>query len=67
MLSIAFWWIDLAREFAAWGFEQLLHHRIPLYRKIAQNFGYTIPMQMVPQLHCVEDVVALIAKTIDQN
>ena len=54
-------------EFAAWGFEQLLHHRIPLYRKIARNFGYTIPMQMVPQLHCVEDVVALIAKTIDQN
>lgn len=54
-------------EFAAWGFEQLLHHRIPLYRKIAMNFGYTIPMQVVPQLHCVEDVVALIAKTIDQN
>jgi len=53
-------------DFAAWGFEQLLHHRIPLYRKIAKNFGYTIPMQAVPQLHCVEDVVALIAKTIDQ-
>ena len=30
--------------FAAWGFEQLLHHRLPLYRKIAANFGYTIPM-----------------------
>jgi hypothetical protein len=53
-------------DFAAWGFEQLLHHRIPLYRKIAQNFGYTIPMQAVPELTCVEDVVALIAKTIDQ-
>jgi hypothetical protein len=53
-------------DFAAWGFEQLLHHRIPLYRKIAKNFGYTIPMQAVPTLHCVEDVVALVAKTIDQ-
>ena len=54
-------------DFAAWGFEQLLHHRIPLYRKIARNFGYTIPMQAVPTLQCVDDVVALIAKTIDQN
>lgn len=54
-------------DFAAWGFEQLLHHRIPLYRKIAKNFGYTIPMQAVPTLQCVDDVIALIAKTIDQN
>ncbi len=54
-------------DFAAWGFEQLLHHRIPLYRKIAKNFGYTIPMQAVPDLRCAEDVTALIAKTIDQN
>lgn len=56
----------LPNDFAAWGFEQLLHHRIPLYRKIARNFGYTIPMQAVPTLQCVDDVVALIAKTIDQ-
>ena len=28
--------------FAAWGFEQLLHHRIPLYEAIARNFGYTM-------------------------
>lgn len=54
-------------DFAAWAFEQLLHHRIPLYRKIARNFGYTIPMQAVPELRCAEDVTALIAKTIDQN
>ncbi|MEO6610318.1 MAG: ATPase, partial [Aestuariivirga sp.] len=43
----------LPNDFAAWGFEQLLHHRIPLYRKIARNFGYTIPMQAVPTLQCV--------------
>jgi hypothetical protein len=56
----------LPNDFAAWGFEQLLHHRIPLYRKIARDHGYTIPMQAIPSLHCVEDVVALIARTIDQ-
>ena len=52
-------------SFAVWGFEQLLHHRLPLYRKIAQNFGYTIPMSAVPTVHNEADFNALIAKTID--
>ncbi|MEP6827229.1 MAG: ATPase [Aestuariivirga sp.] len=51
--------------FAVWGFEQLLHHRLPLYRKIAQNFGYTIPMSAVPSVNNEADFGALIAKTID--
>ena len=51
--------------FAIWGFEQLLHHRLPLYRKIAQNFGYTIPMSAVPNVNNETDFSALIAKTID--
>ena len=51
--------------FAVWGFEQLLHHRLPLYRKIAQNFGYTIPMSEVPAVANEADFNALIAKTID--
>ena len=54
-------------DFASWGFEQLLHHRIPLYRKIADNYGYTIPMSAVESLKTVNDVTTLIAKTIDQN
>jgi len=52
--------------FAVWGFEQLLHHRIPLYRQIAQNFGYTIPMSAVPLVKNETDLVALIADTIDK-
>jgi hypothetical protein len=52
--------------FAVWGFEQLLHHRIPLYRKIADNFGYTIPMHDIPKLASeaafVEHVAAVMAK-----
>ena len=51
--------------FRSWGFEQLLHHRLPLYRKIAQNFGYTIPMSAVPSITNEKDFNALIAKTID--
>ncbi len=51
--------------FGVWGFEQLLHHRLPLYRKIAENFGYTIPMGAVPNLRNEADFNALIAKTID--
>ena len=51
--------------FAVWGFEQLLHHRLPLYRKIAQNFGYKIPMSAVPQVNSGADFNALVAKTID--
>ena len=53
--------------FAVWGFEQLLHHRLPLYRKIAQNFGYTIPMSAVPSVNNEADFCTLIAKTIDAN
>ncbi len=52
--------------FAVWGFEQLLHHRIPLYRQIAHNFGYTIPMSAVPLVSNEADFVALIADTIDK-
>jgi hypothetical protein len=51
--------------FAVWGFEQLLHHRLPLYRKIAENFGYKIPMSAVPKVKSAADFTALIAQTIN--
>jgi len=51
--------------FAVWGFEQLLHHRLPLYRKIAENFGYKIPMTAVPKVKSAADFTALVAQTID--
>jgi hypothetical protein len=52
--------------FAVWGFEQLLHHRIPLYKKIADNFGYTIRMHDVPEIRNEADFNSLISRTIDQ-
>lgn len=53
--------------FAVWGFEQLIHHRIPLYRKIADNFGYVIPMAEVPKVKNEADFATLIARTIDAS
>jgi hypothetical protein len=54
-------------EFAAWGFEQLLHHRIPLYEKIAKNFGYTISMRDIASLDSEEAVIDLICRTIEDQ
>jgi hypothetical protein len=53
--------------FAVWGFEQLLHHRVPLYRSIAANFGYTIRMQDIPAVQTEDDFVNLLSRTIDQQ
>ena len=52
--------------FAVWGFEQLLHHRIPLYKKIADNFGYTMHMNDVPSLNTEADFVNHLSKLIDK-
>ena len=53
-------------QFAIWGFEQLLHHRLPLYRKIAAQYGYTIPMAEVPKVKSEADFTALLAHVIDK-
>ena len=52
--------------FAVWGFEQLLLHRIPLYRKIADHYGYTIRMHDVPNVQTETDFINLLSRTIDQ-
>jgi hypothetical protein len=52
--------------FAVWGFEQLLHHRIPLYKKIADQHGYTIRMRDVPSVTSEADFINLLSRTIDQ-
>ena len=52
--------------FASWGFEQLLHHRIPLYKKIAENFGYTMPMADVTKIKTETDFASALAAIIDK-
>ncbi len=53
--------------FAAWGFEQLIHHRIPLYQAIARNFGYSVMMEDVPKVKTEEDFLDLVSRAIDSE
>lgn len=53
--------------FAVWGFEQLLHHRLPLYQKIARNFGYMVRMRDVPSVTNEASFLKLVASAIDQK
>jgi hypothetical protein len=52
--------------FLVWGFEQLLHHRLPLYQKIAKNFGYTVRMSDIPSVTTLTSFEQLIATAIDK-
>jgi hypothetical protein len=51
--------------FAVWGFEQLLHHRIPLYARIAKNFGYTVHMKDIPAVTSEAAFADLVARAIE--
>jgi hypothetical protein len=53
--------------FAVWGFEQLLHHRIPLYRAIAANFGYTVRMRDIPDIDTEPKFIDIVSRIIDQK
>jgi hypothetical protein len=53
--------------FAVWGFEQLLHHRIPLYEAIARQYGYKVRMEDVPAIKSEEDFLALLSRAIDPH
>jgi hypothetical protein len=54
-------------DFAAWGFAELLHHRIPLYEKLARDYGYTVRMRDIPAVTSADAFVDLVARTIDQS
>ncbi len=51
-------------EFIVWGFEKLLHHRMPIYEQIADTLGYTVEMQDIPQVRDQKDFMDLLARAI---
>ena len=53
--------------FAVWGFEQLLHHRTPLYEAIARNFGYKVQMKDVPGVASEAGFIDLLSSAIDRQ
>ena len=54
-------------SFAVWGFEQLIHHRTPLYEKIARRHGYTVEMAEIPSIRDEQDFTDLVCKAIDRH
>src|SRR5215211_3348045 len=53
--------------FAVWGFEQLLHHRLPIYEAISRNFGYAVDMEQIPQIGGEGDFIDLMSGIIDRK
>ena len=51
-------------QFIVWGFEKLLHHRIPLYEEIARRYGYAVEMADIPQVRDEKDFMDLLARAI---
>jgi hypothetical protein len=50
--------------FGAWGFEALLHDRLPRYQALADRFGYTVEAREVAQVEDGDDFIALMTEAI---
>jgi hypothetical protein len=50
--------------FGAWGFEALLHDRLPRYQKLADNFGYTIEASDLATVRDGGEFIDLVATAI---
>ena len=48
-------------KFGAWGFEALLHDRLPRYQKLADKYGYTIDATALAPVRDGEEFVDLVA------
>lgn len=53
--------------FGAWGFEALLHDRLPRYQKLADNFGYVIEASDLATVRDGDEFVDLMAAAIGQR
>lgn len=50
--------------FGAWGFEALLHDRLPRYQALADNFGYTVDAAELATVRDGTDFIGLMGKAI---
>ncbi len=53
-------------DFAIYGFERLVHHRLPLYERIARRHGYTVSMEEMQGVRDEQDFNQLVAAAIDR-
>ncbi|MEO8882512.1 MAG: ATPase [Devosia sp.] len=54
-------------DFGAWGFEALLHDRLPRYQKLADNFGYTVEAADLAIARDGDEFLDLVAGAIGQR
>ena len=54
-------------DFMSYGFKALIAHRLPIYSKIAQNWGITVESSDLKKLGSSEDFVEVIAEAIDKK
>lgn len=54
-------------DFGAWGFEALLHDRLPRYQKLADNFGYTVDAADLAIARDGDEFLDLVAGAITQR
>ncbi len=54
-------------DFAIYGFERLLRHRLPLYERIASRWGYRTTMEEVQSVRDEQDFNALVAAAIERQ
>jgi len=54
-------------DFGAWGFEALLHDRLPRYQKLADNFGYTVEASDLAIARDGDEFLDLVAGAISQR
>jgi len=51
-------------EFVQWIFPKSIQHRKPLYKSIADNYGYTLNAHAITEVSNESDVINLLAETI---
>ena len=54
-------------DFMSYGFKALIKHRIPIYSRIAKNWGVTIESSDIEKLGTSEDFVEIISEAIDRK
>jgi hypothetical protein len=54
-------------EFIRWGYSELLDHRLPRYRAMAENWGVTVSAQDVSKVATKDDFEQLIARALEKQ
>ena len=54
-------------KFGAWGFEALLHNRLPRYQALADNFGYVVEASDLATVRDGDEFIDLMAAAIEKR